>query len=271
MKKLWLTYAWKDNETNDVDFIAQRLREQHVEVKQDKNQLLAGKRLWQQLDEKISWSDIDAWAIFVTENSLKSEPCQEELAYAIDRALRTKGTEFPIIGIFPTPIDRQLIPSAIATRLWVHLKDENWSRQIIDTLSGTNSHQEFLVAATEMITHIVDEKIIVEMRPREGNWYPAGISIPAAEFDEYFITAFKGPRATPKTSSPMIELSEIDGTASNGERMKGLQIQSQIDSTCSLYAVFKKMPSIIFCGGKRMKGYYPPNVPTPCVWVVNLN
>ena len=45
----------------------------------------------------------------------ESEPCLEEIAYALDRALRKRETDFPVIGIFPESLDRNIIPSAIAT------------------------------------------------------------------------------------------------------------------------------------------------------------
>jgi len=114
MPTLWLTYAWKDNEFEDVDFIASRIRDQGIDVRIDKTRLLAGRRLWDQIDENIRSSDVDGRAIYTTENSLKSEPCQEELAYALDRALRTRGATFPLIGIFPTPLDHEISPSSFA-------------------------------------------------------------------------------------------------------------------------------------------------------------
>ena len=88
--KLWLTYAWKDNEQEDVDHIVAELRRAGIDVRYDRVQLLAGRRLWDQIDASIRDPDIAAWAIYVTEHSLRSEPCQEELAYALDRTLRTR-------------------------------------------------------------------------------------------------------------------------------------------------------------------------------------
>ena len=53
--------------------------------------------------------------IYVTRKSLNSEPCREEVAYALDRALQTRGDAFPLIRIFPERADLTLIPGAIAT------------------------------------------------------------------------------------------------------------------------------------------------------------
>ncbi|MDG1118045.1 MAG: toll/interleukin-1 receptor domain-containing protein [Flavimaricola sp.] len=129
--KIWLTYAWKDNDDQEVDFIIQELEEKGLEVGFDRAKLLAGRRLWDQIDEHISDSELDAWAIIVTRNSLKSEPCQEELAYALDRSIRLKGSTFPLIGIFPEPLDRELIPSSLATRLYVTLDNNEWADKIV--------------------------------------------------------------------------------------------------------------------------------------------
>ena len=82
MKKLWLTYAWKDNEAEQVDYVIQMLRAQGLEVGFDRARLIAGQRLWSQLDANISdAAKSDAWAIYATKNSLSSEPCLEEVRF----------------------------------------------------------------------------------------------------------------------------------------------------------------------------------------------
>ncbi len=101
MSRVWLTYAWKDNEENDVDHVINELKAAGLDVGFDRAHLLAGVPLWRQLDAALADDELKAWVIYVTENSLASEPCQEELAYALDRTLRTRGSAFPLIGIFP--------------------------------------------------------------------------------------------------------------------------------------------------------------------------
>jgi hypothetical protein len=139
MSRLWLTYAWKDNEDEDVDHIIAELRAKGLDVSYDRVQLLAGRRLWTQIDSAILDPNVAAWAIYVTENSLMSEPCQEELAYALDRTLRTRGAAFPLIGLFPGNLDRDIIPSAIATRLYVNLRTNDWALQVVNGVEGANS------------------------------------------------------------------------------------------------------------------------------------
>lgn len=98
MKTLWITYCWEDYKNGDVEFIAQELEKIGVSVKLDRWNIQAGKRLWEQIDKFISHpNECDAWAIIATQNSLGSEPCKEEVAYALDRALNTRGQTFPLI------------------------------------------------------------------------------------------------------------------------------------------------------------------------------
>ncbi|MDO8358714.1 MAG: TIR domain-containing protein [Devosia sp.] len=101
--KLWLTYAWKNNDDGQIDHVIAELeRQQGLTLGYDRVQLLAGRRLWEQIDAAITDPATDAWATYVTRESLESEPCQEELAYALDRALRTRGGVFPSSASSPS-------------------------------------------------------------------------------------------------------------------------------------------------------------------------
>ena len=106
--KIWITYSWKDNKDQDVDFIAQELNVAGLEVKIDKWKIQAGKRLWEQIENFIQNEDeCNAWIFFATINSLGSEACKEEYAYALDRALKSRGNNFPIIGLFQSSVDEE--------------------------------------------------------------------------------------------------------------------------------------------------------------------
>lgn len=194
-KKIWLTYAWTDNQDQDVDYVIQELRKTGLEVGFDRAELLAGRRLWDQIDQHISRSDLDAWAIFVTKNSLESEPCQEELAYALDRSLRVKGASFPLIGIFPEALDRTIIPSAIATRLYVNLNDPNWAQSVVGGVQGANPDSEAVeVSPLAHKFHRFNDKVVLEVWPRAGVFAPFHVGIPQAEKDKFasIMTGTKG-------------------------------------------------------------------------------
>ena len=76
MKKLWLTYAWKDNEDQNLDYIVQELDKLDLEVKFDRRNLIPGQRLWDQIGTQITDPEqCEAWGILLTSNSLKSGPC----------------------------------------------------------------------------------------------------------------------------------------------------------------------------------------------------
>ena len=86
MAAIWITYAWKDNENEDVDFIAQELQLAGLTVQLDRWNIGAGKRLWEQIETFIVKPDqSDAWVLIATQNSLQSEPCKEEFSYALGR------------------------------------------------------------------------------------------------------------------------------------------------------------------------------------------
>lgn len=180
MAKLWLTYAWKDNEDANVDHVIAELRSTGLDVRYDRVELRAGRRLWDQIDAGINDPDIAAWAIYVTEASLRSEPCQEELAYALDRALRSRGTDFPLIGIFPEPLDRAIIPSTIATRLYVQLTDPEWLTQITDGVGiGTGRNHAAPPPPFRWQIHELNGLPVVEVSPRSGRWCPFVALVPS--------------------------------------------------------------------------------------------
>lgn len=250
MPNLWLTYAWKDNENQDVDFVVQRLEGQDVSVRLDRTQLLAGKRLWDQIASEIENPHLDGWAIFVTENSLQSEPCLEEIAYALDRTLRTRGSSFPLIGIFPTPVNRSFIPSALATRLYVTLKDQHWATRIADSLGGTSTQRIPLVEPYEIKVHRSGDEWVYEMRPRDGVWQPASVIVLEEDILSCSLPYVTTP-TRPNYLPAMWSISDIPpSAAADGSRWQGWSVEDQVDNTKSLYVRSrKKLARIGFSSG----------------------
>lgn len=246
MKKLWLTYAWKDNEETEVDNLIVDLKRKGLDVYFDRRQLIPGQRIWAQLEKAISDPDqSDGWAIFATRNSLESEPCQEELAYALDRALRTRGSTFPLIGIFPEPLERQLIPSAIATRLYVDLRDPAWADQIAQGLAGTRIGPDL----TDTVPFVAKchGALKLELRPKAGRWFPFYVAVPTNQFSALG-TIIMGPKGHMQDSglSSYSEINSADG------KMKGYAINSgAADTMNSAYLSLKSIPDVIEFGGKE--------------------
>jgi hypothetical protein len=243
--KLWLTYAWVDNDNQNVDFVIQQLEGRGIEVFYDRAVLNVGQRLWSQIDKGITDPNrCDAWAIFTTAASLKSEPCQEELAIALDRALRARSISLPLIGIFAEKIDRELISSAIATRLYVNLTDPDWLDRIVADLTGSPKPKPGLVEPYVILTHDrPDGRITFEIRPRTGRWYPAVVLVKKAERG-VLLAVEHGPLGHP----PMGSMTSTGPAYSPHREWAGQTIGHEINAGNSIYATFSTVPSAIAFG-----------------------
>ncbi len=262
MPKLWLTYAWTDNNDRDVDFVAQELERQGLQVSFDRAHLVAGQRLWDQIDRAISDPTIsDGWAIFVTENSLKSEPCQEELAIALDRALRKRGGNYPLIGIFPTDVDRSLVPSAIATRLWVSLNDPTWGEQVAGSLTGTSRSKPDQVApfaAKRYPGH--NGSTWIELRPRAGTWFPAFAAVAMSEKHKLRSARPGASGRLPGGGFAMVSSSSAD---LDGIPVWVLKIDQAASNQVSLFVDLNGLPKSLYFGNENGPIYIidPASIP----------
>lgn len=197
MATLWLTYAWEDNQAGDVDYLAQELSRSGLSVKLDRWNLRAGLRLWEQIGDHITNPSLsDAWAIYATQASLGSESCKEEVAYALDRALRSRGQEFPFIGIFPTTLDHDLIPPSIRSRLYVSLTDPDWKERVLAAAErrAPAIEAKFVEPYEVRIHEQANGKYAIEMRPRAGSWSPFIVAVPALEESAVHSQIAHGPR-----------------------------------------------------------------------------
>jgi hypothetical protein len=173
MKSVWLTYSWDDNREGDVDFIAQELIRVGLDVKLDKWNLSAGKFLWDQIFYFIQDSKTDGWLFYTTQSGLGSQACMRELEYALDRALQTRGKEFPIIALFPASTDMNLIPVCTKERLCVSLKDFQWNERVLASIEKRIPNipkiQIFPFAFTVHTPHQKENySYVIELRPRGG-------------------------------------------------------------------------------------------------------
>lgn len=200
MAIIWLTYAWDDNKEGDVDFLAQEIKRFGVDVKLDRWNLGAGKRLWEQIEKFINDDgECDAWVLYATQHSLGSEPCREEFAYALDRALNARGRDFPVIGLFPSPVDRSLIPAGIRTRLYISTTDPDWKERLKAAAEGRSPRitpAELEPYGIQIHAYEQDGKnrLAIEVRPRAGTWSPFLAAIPAHEREAVNPSILHGPR-----------------------------------------------------------------------------
>jgi hypothetical protein len=180
-KRLFLTYAWVDNSDGDFDYIVQQLEKVGVVVEYDRVALTPGRRLWEQIGERLSKSDIDGWVFIVTTNSLRSEACLEEYYIALDRALNSRGKDFPLMALIHGASFKDLPPS-LQIRLGASLSDPNWVEKV---LAGIE-HRAPRRTATDLSPYLLrwhpgapDNQPLLEIRPRLEtlNFWRLGVPI----------------------------------------------------------------------------------------------
>lgn len=250
MTKVWITYAWADNQEQDVDFVAQELSSAGVEVKLDRWNIGAGKRLWEQIESFICDSgESDAWLLVATTNSLESEPCKEEYAYALDRALRNRGDGFPVIALFLGPTDPDLIPAGIRTRLHVSITDPDWKERIVAAAerrapaANRNQVQPYSVRIHE--TPGRSRSHAIEVRPRAGVWAPFIAGVPMDEKEKLGPSIMIGPRDLPTDSGMLNNCGE---GPSNDGTMWLMFAGNQSTPTESYYIWCNGLPSKLIFG-----------------------
>ena len=207
MPTAWLTYTWEDNDRQDVDFIAQELQRTGVTIQLDRWNISAGRRLWEQIADFIQSPECSGWIMYATQRSLGSDACKEEFAYALDKALHGRSESFPIIALFPSPVDRDLIPAAIRIRLHVSSRDPDWKERIKSSLEGRAPQ----IPRTELepYDYQVHERqysdgmrFILEVRPRAGTWVPFCAAIPINERAHVQPSIWHGPRGVRGVDQP---------------------------------------------------------------------
>jgi hypothetical protein len=246
-KKLWISYSWKDNTDNDVDFIAGKLRKHGIEPRLDRFVISAGQRLWPQIERQITDpSQSDAWSVFLTQNSLTSEAVLEEIGFAVDRALSTRGGSFPVIGINPGDVDRALIPASLRTRLYVDLTDDDWAERISAAVEG----RALRLDTREILPVFFNESMldgapVIEARPRAGRWSPAFIAILDRETHNLG-RVMQNPSGHPSLAGT---ISHGSFTYENGEGLwRGTVIHHNITPINSIYFELKGPISKILVG-----------------------
>jgi hypothetical protein len=249
--KVWLTYAWLDNKTKDVDFIAQQIMQTGVEVHLDRWDLIAGLSLWDQIkDHILNPAECDAWVIFATQNSLGSEPCQKEYGYAFKRIVAERGAKFPLIALFPGPVDVGLLPPEATGRWHVTLTDNNWVERIKSAAEGRSPDvTKPALPEFETTIHVLDPNSpqrAIELRPRAGVWAPFFVAIPAKEHESVNPDLLRGPRGNPPLMGGGMLQGYRSGTTNDGWSF--ISVQDEATPTTSYYLLCDKVPSTMRFG-----------------------
>ncbi len=262
---LWLTYAHADNKDKDVDFIAQELRRTGIAVHLDRWEIKPGERLWDRIEAGIK--ACDAWMIYATENSTASPWCREELAWALDRALTTKGSTYPIIALFPGGFDSSILPSSLKVRLGVSTTDDDWRERVLSAVAGRSPQIDTPALAPYVIkVHPLamggQYRFAIEVRPRAGVWSPFIAAVPATgpEFFDLHTLIFGAKDAPdPSAAGTLLSVSTgIEGPWSwiwvNGQ---------QASPTLSAYLYCQQLPSKVLFGAASGIQYIADNLQGP--------
>lgn len=250
MATVWITYCWEDNKTGDVDFLAQELEKAGVQVKLDRWTINAGGRLWEQIEEFIqSEGFCDAWLMFATQSSLGSQPCREEYAYALDRSINSRGENFPILALFPSMIDKSLIPAGIRTRLFVSLTDPDWKERTVAAIEQRpiNVMRRHLEPYELSVHPFQNENsnYVIEVRPRAGSWCPFVAAIPITEKDEVCMHIMVGPRGRVQPGGVLFG----GGRGISSDGLYWVMVANNEATPSMSYGIFvKKLPSVLLFG-----------------------
>lgn len=250
MKKLWLTYAWKDNEDLDIDFIVKELDKQDIDLKFDRRNLVPGQRLWSQIGGHITDPDqCDAWGIVLTANSLRSEACVEELSYALDRALKSGEEGFPVFALLHGISPSQL-PPALKIRLCIALENNDWAKQVVSAVNKAAPGFTPLTSLSNFIIseHITKNGFCLEIKPRFDRISPFMVAVKLDEKEENKITkCWPGPAGN-IPYSVMMQSSNGKATMADGSEWWAWQCNNEANSTSSYYLFYENRPTYLWFG-----------------------
>ncbi len=209
MPTILITYAWDDNTDGDVDFIAQELDRAGLRARLDQWNIRAGGRLWDRIEGVIGGTTgPDGWLVVATAQSLGSKACKEEFAYALGRALARRGSDFPVIALFPGPVDEGLMPVGIRTCLSVSLADPEWAERVTTAIEGRSPslvRPQLEPFTVHIYRHAsaAERRVVIEVRPRAGTWSPFFAAVPLPEKDRVQPRIICGPRGrVPQGDAP---------------------------------------------------------------------
>jgi hypothetical protein len=251
MPTIWITYAWDDNTQCDVDFVAQELVRVGVQVKLGHWNIRAGGRLWEQIKRFIQEeAGSDAWLIYATQNSLGSKACREEFSYALDHAFNSRGDKFPVIALFPGPVDNSLVPAGDRTCLNVSLIDPVWTERVKAAAeeripSLARPQLEPFTIQVHRDRYAAAHRFAIEVRPRAGTWSPFFAAVPLSEKDRVQPHITQGARGQVPQGG---ELSSSGEAPSSNDAWWVMFAQNEATPIQSYYVHCKELPSRLAFG-----------------------
>jgi hypothetical protein len=199
--------------------------------------------------------------IYATQTSLSSEPCQEELAYALNRALSSRTAAFPIIALFPSRVDERLIPASISIRLHVSITDADWKERVKAAADGRQPE----IPRTPVLPYVVKQHApdpdaarqgyvtVVEMRPRAGVWCPFYVAVPVAEKHKFGNPLLNvGPKDhVPGLPSMALDLKQYSRRVGEDDWFIEARALVEATPTLSYYLYCRELPNRLIFGVER--------------------
>lgn len=251
--KLWLTYAWKDNEDKDIDFIVQELDQAGLEVRFDRRNLIPGQRLWVQIGGAITDpAECDAWGIVLTGNSIASEACVEELSYALERALSAKGESFPVFALLHG-IPAESLPPALKIRLNIPLGNNDWVAQTIAAVEGRSTGLPITGLDQWVIKeHPNADAYVLEIRPRFERISPFAVAVDLDEKQSGNVThCSPGPADKIPSGHVATHWINSETTLTDGIAAWVWGADNEANSTSSYYLFYKRRPKRVWFGHQQ--------------------
>ena len=262
IKKVWITYAWKDNQDESIDFLIQELdKEPAIQIKLDKRNLIPGQRIWSQIGGIITDpKECDAWCIVLTKNSIESQGCIEELSYALDRTLNTREASFPVFALLHN-INPNELPISLKIRLCILLEDKAWPTKVVDAVYNRASkfHPEGLEPWTIKEHLNKPNGYCLEIRPRFERIAPFTIAVDYAEKESGNVSSFSYGPANTIPLSGFFTFTESAGTFPNGDQFYCWTGNTEATSTTSYYLHYKKRPARVWFGSPKNPVLYQFN------------
>jgi hypothetical protein len=254
MKKLWITYTWKDNEDKDIDYIIYELDKTDLEVKFDRRNLIPGQRLWAQIGGQITDpNECDAWGIVLTANSLTSQACIEELSYALDRALHANGSEFPLFALLHN-VSANELPPALKIRLCIPLgNNTDWTNQVVAAVEKRAAGFVPLALPSWLLTeHKTEDGFALEIRPRFDRISPFAVAVDFEQKASGNVTTCSlGPSGRPDKGYVAFRYIDSESTLTDGTHVWVWGADNEATPTYSYYLFYNSKPPRVWFGHQQ--------------------
>lgn len=127
--KLWISYAWVNNEEKDFAYLASHLATRNIETAYDSIRLAPDDHLSKRIIQRLQSIGFDGWICILTPQCITRREYTNELTSAIDQTKLHMGARFPIAGLM-YGIAGHHLPPILRLLPCVSLGDPDWNERI---------------------------------------------------------------------------------------------------------------------------------------------